>query len=119
MSLASAEFDKDKSGTIDKEELAGVLEKLGVQINEEELDTVFRYFDKARNLRNTCSRATPLRLNLWCGVCVRMVPDVSMPSSNTPISTKKPSPNNEAKLGNVVKSITGSRSLRRSLRRRR
>ena len=41
-----SEFDRDGSGTIDKEELGGVLDRLGVKIDDRELDTVFRYFDK-------------------------------------------------------------------------
>jgi len=40
------EFDEDHSGAIDRDEFRGMLRKLGVVLNEDTLDTVFRYFDK-------------------------------------------------------------------------
>ena len=38
-------YDEDRSGYIDREELTGLLEKLGEDLNQEQLDAAFRELD--------------------------------------------------------------------------
>lgn len=49
--LFSRIFDKDKSGTLDKDELKTCLQSLGEQLTDEEVDELFNALDTDRNGR--------------------------------------------------------------------
>ncbi|CAK9045606.1 Calmodulin-related protein [Durusdinium trenchii] len=59
-------YDEDRSGYIDVKELKGLLEKLGEELSEEELDQAFRELDSdgSGEIESGTERRRPTRLSL-------------------------------------------------------